>query len=330
MLVTKPNRDKDFRCLTTACPDTCCAGWEIVVDGESAARFARLEGAMGERVRQSLITVDGEVQMARSADGRCLLLNEKKLCDLYALHGESALCQNCRQHPRFVADYGARREVMPGLSCPAWIETYLKDEEKVTFCTEETDEPIGYTDIDGALFFKLYRARAASLELLQDRRLSIDERMRCLLALAQELDGEEETDCPQTRILPDYRKKLLGLEVLTSQWQALLEEKVAVVPADAQCDLLWEKVLVYDVFRFFLRGVYDGRVLPWAKYAVFHVLILRYLTNGIAGKNNVCEVIRLYSKEIEHCAENQEKLHRTLCRRSGRWSVAGLVKAMEE
>ena len=142
------------------------------MDDESAARFTRLEGAMGERVRKSLVTVDGEVQMSRSADGRCLLLNEKNLCDLYTLHGEGALCQNCRQHPRFVADYGARREVMPGLSCPAWIEAYLKDEEKVTFCTEETDEPIGYTDIDGALFFRLYRARAAALELLQDRGLS--------------------------------------------------------------------------------------------------------------------------------------------------------------
>ena len=285
---------------------------------------------MGERLRQSLITVDGEVQMGRSADGRCLLLNEKNLCDLYALHGEGALCQNCRQHPRFVADYGARREVMPGLSCPTWIKTYLLDTEKVSFVTEETDDPIEYTDIDAALFFKLYRARAAALELLQDRSLSIDERMRCLLALAQELDGEEESDCPQTRILPAYRKKLRSLEILTPQWRVLLEEKAAVVPADALHDLLWEKVLVYDVFRFFLRGVYDGRVLPWVKYAVFHVLILRYLIFGISSKNDVCEVIRLYSKEIEHCAENQEQLHRALCRRSGRWSVAGLVKAIEE
>ncbi len=330
MLITKPNRDKDFRCLTTACPDTCCAGWEIVVDDESAARFTRLEGAMGERVRQSLVTVDGEVQMSRSADGRCLLLNEENLCDLYALHGEGALCQNCRQHPRFVADYGARREVMPGLSCPAWIEVYLLDTEKVSFVTEETDDPIEYTDIDAALFFKLYRARAAALELLQDRGLSIDERMRRFLDLAQEVDGEAESDCPQSRILPAYRKKLLELEVLTPQWRGRLMEKDLTAPSDGQHDGLWEKVLVYDVFRFFLRGVYDGRVLPWAKYAVFHVLILRHLSRKIAAKKEVCEVIRLYSKEIEHCAENQASLHRALCRRSGRWSVTGLKKAIEE
>ena len=91
-----------------------------------------------------------------------------------------------------------------------------------------------------------------------------------------------------------------------------------------------EKVLVYDVFRFFLCGVYDGRALPWAKYAVFHAAVLRDLSCHCAGREALWEMIRLYSKEIEHNAENREALHRALCRRSGRWSAAGLLKAMDE
>ena len=39
MYVTKPSLDREFRCLTSACPDTCCAGWEIPVDEESAERL---------------------------------------------------------------------------------------------------------------------------------------------------------------------------------------------------------------------------------------------------------------------------------------------------
>ncbi len=113
---------------------------------------------MGARVRRALVTVDGETELLRIG-GRCALLNEDGLCDLYAMYGEGALCRACRQHPRFVAEYGARREVMPGLSCPAWVETYLRDPEPVTFVTEENEEPMGYTDIDGALFIKLSRAR---------------------------------------------------------------------------------------------------------------------------------------------------------------------------
>ncbi len=331
MFITKPNRDGDFRCLASNCPDTCCAGWEIVVDDRSADRFRAMEDAMGKRLQQALVTVDGESQFKRHPNGRCVMLNDQNLCDLYAMYGEGSLCRNCRLHPRFVVDYGARREVMPGLSCPAWIETYLKDEGKVTFVTEETDDPItDYTDIDAALFFKLYRARTAALDMLQDRSLSIDERMSRLLALAQELDGEEERDCPQTDVLNAYIQKLRSLEILTPQWRELLRQKGEKSTPKADFDPLWEKVLLYDVFRFFLRSVYDGRVLPRVKYAVFHVAVLRQLTGKISNKKEVCEVIRLYSKEIEHCAENQAILHRALCRRSGRWSVAGLLKAINE
>lgn len=330
MLVTKPNRDADFRCLASNCPDTCCAGWEIVVDDVSADRFRAMEDAMGKRLQQSLLTVDGETQLRRHPNGRCVLLNDQNLCDLYALYGEGALCRTCRLHPRFVADYGARREVMPGLSCPAWIETYLLDEEKVTFVTEETDDPIGYTDIDAALFFKLHRARTAALDMLQDRSLTINDRLRRLLTLAEELDGGVETDCPQEAILPAYRKKLSALEILTPQWRDLLRQKGGTPYPEAELSPLLEKVLVYDVFRFFLRGVYDGCALPWAKYAVFHALVLRNLSRHCASKTELCEVIRLYSKEIEHNAENLESLHRALCRRSGRWSVAGLLKAIDE
>jgi len=330
MLVTKPNRDADFRCLASACPDTCCAGWEIVVDDVSADRFRAMEDAMGKRLQQSLLTVDGETQLRRHPDGRCVLLNERNLCDLYALYGEGALCRTCRLHPRFVADYGARREVMPGLSCPAWIETYLLDVEKVTFLTEETDDPIGYTDIDAALFFKLQRARAAALDMVQDGSLSIDERLRRLLALAEELDGEREEACSQGNVLPAYRKKLLRLEILTPQWREFLQQKGGVPYREDDLAPLLEKVLVYDVFRFFLRGVYDGRVLPWAKYAVFHALVLRDLSRHCMNKKELCEMIRLYSKEIEHNAENLEALHRALCRRSGRWSAAGLLRAITE
>ncbi|MBE6919589.1 MAG: hypothetical protein E7469_07895 [Ruminococcaceae bacterium] len=330
MLVTKPNRDADFRCLASSCPDTCCAGWEIVVDEESAARFRAMEGELGERMRAALITVDGEAQLRRREDGRCVLLNENNLCDLHAACGEGALCRTCRLHPRFVADYGARREVMPGLSCPAWIETYLLDEERVTFITEETGDPIGYTDIDAALFFKLYRARAQAIEMLQDRSLTIAERLHRLLTLAAELDSEREEDCSPNGILPAYRKKLALLEILTLQWRELLRQKGGTPYPEAELAPLLEKVLVYDVFRFFLRGVYDGRALPWAKYAVFHALVLRRLSRHCASKKEICEVIRLYSKEIEHNAENQEALHRTLCRRSGRWSMTGLLKAMDE
>lgn len=329
MKITKPVWDVDFRCLTTDCPDTCCAGWQIPVDEESARRLAAMDGELGERLRGALVHVDGEVQFAQK-DGRCVMLNERNLCDLYAQCGEVSLCRTCHLHPRFVAQYGGRREIMPGLSCPAWVQTYLLREEPVAFINEETDEEItDFTQIDALLFFRLTKARRQALSLVQDRQLPLQERIRRLLELGEETDGETEQPCPQSRVLGAYVDRLRRLEILTPAWAELLRTEVTVTEQPFR-EAIAEKLLVYDIFRFFLQGVYDGRVLPWVKLAVFHVLMVLYLGRGCASKEELAEVARLYSKEIEHSAENQEALHRSFCRRNGRYSVAGVLRAMEE
>ena len=32
MEITRPDYYKDFSCIAGACPDTCCAGWQIMID----------------------------------------------------------------------------------------------------------------------------------------------------------------------------------------------------------------------------------------------------------------------------------------------------------
>ncbi len=338
MNITKPLWDRDFQCLAGDCPDTCCAGWEIPVDEQSVHRFCSMEGPLGERLRQALVTVEGETQFVRK-DGRCVLLNEQNLCALYAACGEEALCRTCHLHPRFVVQYGGRREIMPGLSCPAWVKAYLMREEEVVFVTEETNEEITeYMDVDGLLFLKLLKAREKALGLVQERSLSIKVRLRQLLQMAQELEDEKEGSCPQSGVLAAYIEKLESLEVLSTVWMAQLKKHHSKCDVPVESAQSWtgfrsavaEKLLVYDLFRFMLQGVYTGRVLPWVKLAVFHVLVVLKLGEDCQTKEELCEVARLYSKEIEHCAENGRALYHSFCRRSGRYSVAGLLRGMEE
>ena len=74
-----PDYFDQFRCLAGDCPDTCCAGWEIVVDDASADRFRAMEDAMGKRLQQSLITVDGETTAYKTdAEGKVLLSFDRK------------------------------------------------------------------------------------------------------------------------------------------------------------------------------------------------------------------------------------------------------------
>ena len=328
MKIRRPAQDIVFRCLAGSCPDTCCGGWEIPVDEESYLRWQRLPEKWKNCMTDSTMWVDGERQLKRKK-GRCVLLNGENLCSLYAACGAEALCRTCYLHPRFVAEYGGLREIMPGLSCPAWAMLYLMTDEKIRFITEETDEMPACNEIDGVLFYRMMKAREKALSLLQDRSLPLAERMAELLALAQETDDTREETAALPMVLPAYIHKLQRMEILTSEWQSLLERAH---PPTAQPwrETVGEQLLVYYVFRFWLKGVYSGKVLPWAKLAVWSCVVTAAIAADCQSREAYCEVVRLYSKEIEHDQENVDTLYRVFCRHSGRYSVASLLKAWEE
>ena len=41
MLYTIPDYYKEFSCIAGDCEDTCCAGWQIVIDEKSKRRYAK-------------------------------------------------------------------------------------------------------------------------------------------------------------------------------------------------------------------------------------------------------------------------------------------------
>ncbi|MBO4885450.1 MAG: flagellin lysine-N-methylase [Clostridia bacterium] len=116
MNVYAPEYYPAFHCVASRCRHTCCAGWEIDIDAESLARYERLPGAFGERVRQG-IGLGDTPHFILTEDERCPLLNRDNLCELILREGEDALCQICRDHPRFRNYYSSRVEIGLGLVC---------------------------------------------------------------------------------------------------------------------------------------------------------------------------------------------------------------------
>ena len=39
MLFTRPDYYEDFECIADKCEDTCCAGWQIVIDRETLKKY---------------------------------------------------------------------------------------------------------------------------------------------------------------------------------------------------------------------------------------------------------------------------------------------------
>ena len=103
MKILTPNYYPAFRCIASACPDSCCKEWEVDVDDTAAAFYRTLEGPLGDRLRQVMKdTEDGTVMTIQ--DGRCPMWRQDGLCRIQAELGHDALCQVCREFPRLRHD----------------------------------------------------------------------------------------------------------------------------------------------------------------------------------------------------------------------------------
>ena len=71
-----PGYYHNVRCLAGACPDTCCAQWEVVVDDETAALYATVPGPLGRRLREAMTIDEAGDRIIRHTEGRCPLLDE--------------------------------------------------------------------------------------------------------------------------------------------------------------------------------------------------------------------------------------------------------------
>ena len=178
MRYVKPHYYEDFQCTADRCPDTCCAGWQIVIDEESLEKYSRVRGPFGNRLFDS---IDWEEGSFRQQKGRCCFLDEENLCDLYKILGKDSLCRTCRMYPRHVEEYEGLRELSLSLSCPVAAEMILTCREPLRLIEEETDEAEEleeeFEDFDLLMFTQLEDARAVIFALLQDRERTMDQRI---------------------------------------------------------------------------------------------------------------------------------------------------------
>ncbi|MDM0937092.1 flagellin lysine-N-methylase [Clostridium perfringens] len=136
MKVRVPNYFNEFKCIASECEDTCCAGWEIVIDDETHKRYENVEGEFGEILRSKIVKSDGE-NIFLLNNGNCSFLNEKKMCEIYINLGEDNLCYTCQQFPRYTEEFLDLKEVGLSLSCPEAARIILRKAENTTFNLSE-------------------------------------------------------------------------------------------------------------------------------------------------------------------------------------------------
>lgn len=190
MLYTTPDYYNKFKCIAGSCPDTCCAGWQIVIDEESMKKYQNFKG---DYVWKVMACVDWENEIFRQDKAkRCAFLNKENLCDLYTNAGEESLCKTCREYPRHTEEFEGVREITLSVSCPEVARILMEQMEPVRFFTEEKEdieETEDFSEFDPFLFSILEDARKEMIEILQDRTLPIKEREILVLGMAHDMQG---------------------------------------------------------------------------------------------------------------------------------------------
>lgn len=186
MIYTKPDYYDEFTCIADKCSDTCCSGWQIVIDDEYLNKYKKNE-------KFSLFDMNEYVDFKehvfkQSNDRRCAFLRDDNLCKLCFEYGESALCRTCHLYPRHIEEFENVREISLSLSCPQVCKILLNRDTKVKFVSCENDESEEYEDFDFMLYSCLLDARDVMIEILQNRGLSIDVRAGMVLGLAFDME----------------------------------------------------------------------------------------------------------------------------------------------
>lgn len=197
MLYTIPDYYKEFHCTADKCEDTCCAGWQIVIDDEAMEKYKKVHGNFMWRMIHAIDWKNGVFR--QDGEKRCAFLNDQNLCDLYTACGEHSLCKTCRQYPRHIEEFEGVREITLSISCPEVARILMERKTPVTFKSYEKEGEEEYEDFDPFFFSILEDARTAMIELLQNRELPIRTRVLLMLGMAHDMQGrinrQEMFDC---------------------------------------------------------------------------------------------------------------------------------------
>ena len=310
MLISKPNYYDSFRCIASACPDSCCKEWAVQVDEVSAAYYRSLPGDLGDRLRQVLTEEDGDTVMTIE-NGRCPMWRHDGLCRIQAELGEQALCKTCREFPRLTHDYGDFVEYGLELSCPEAARIILSASPAPM--VSETLPGDGEAEYDEEAMAVLKATRDQALAILADTGRPVGETLALFFLYGcqaqSELDSGEmapfdaqsalETakSLAKTGSASDICGFFLSLELLTDTWEALLRS-----PAGGDWQESFRALARYFTVRYWLQAVSDYDLYSRVKFIVISCLLVKLLGGDLLT------TAQLYSKEIENNVDNVEAI----------------------
>ena len=307
----KPSFFDQFKCIGSACTDTCCAGWEIEVDETTAQGYLAEKGAFGDRLRREIGSEPGEY-FFKLKNNRCPFLNKENLCDIFINLGEDRLCDICREHPRFYNWFGDYTEVGLGLCCEEAERLLFSDSKPLTFVEEVHTDASDLLDDESEECEQMLEERKAIFTILQNRKKNIGARLKRLLLQLPYADEMLlltvpilEWDDPESIPKLDYNAKpstntlkssalflirfFGGMESLDETWPSMMKELEQNIDKLVDTDNTnafikfmkgenrlyeYEHIAVYMIYRYYPEILLDGQAEAKILFAAASICLL--------------------------------------------------------
>lgn len=306
---------RSFQCIASRCPDTCCAGWEIDLDEEILERYRQVPGELGCRIREKLCQKDGFTGFSLE-NGRCPFLNEENLCRLILELGEEALSVTCREHPRFLEEYGELQETCLAISCPEAARLLLTEGFSLHAVTTEEPSPVE-EDLDEALLRELcgFRSRLFALAagpLWEHIPIIIEETCQMQAELDARCFGIEGGPTPPPKWnLSGFFRTVEDMEFTSPRLPNLLKK----LPEAFDLQELFSReeeragtLMCYFLYRYVLRAVWNGDLIDKVLFAVYATAAILAMATVTEGEDPLTEAAILFSREVEHSDGNLDLL----------------------
>ena len=194
-----------FKCISSSCTDSCCAGWDINIDEDTYNKYNDSNGQLNVLIKGKFIENKDKHDffnhgfMVIKDENRCPFLNSEMLCDIHGGVGEENLCITCKNYPRV---FNIIDDVYEKSGLPSCIEICTRaflNKEKMEFV--ESQEYIEEKEIEirriidseafegtESLLQYFWDIRVISINIMQLRSFSIEERLNILKNIYEKIE----------------------------------------------------------------------------------------------------------------------------------------------
>ena len=218
----QPQYVSKFICDSSKCNFNCCErGWNIDIDDVTYKKYLQVAPAIAQQFKFD--ERKGKYLLTKHP---CPFLTEKKLCRLQLENGEDFLSLTCKTYPRVTTYFGKFFERSLTLTCSVAAEKILFQAEPMKFEFVEVPGKIDGDDrmlmsivhLEEKILWHVIEIQIAMISILQERTLSIDQRLIMLGFFLDRLDeifsAEVFNDAALIKLISAYEsKKFLAEQV---------------------------------------------------------------------------------------------------------------------